>query len=191
VIEASGLTFEKVGQDVYFMADKEAPVGIFISDGSPGASSNSVASLTLIPRPGLPGQNIMLVMEGLPGAAAPSSAANDEEIAAPPSDYSDAIRQLVVSFVQGQVPNGYQEGELNVGASKVGSVLVVPEKVYVGNVFNIYRYRVENAGKEPIELNETSFHEDGVRAVSFWRNSRLAPGEGTRVFIVSDRSKAD
>lgn len=185
VIEASGLEFTRVGQDVYFNIDRDgSPIGIFIADAKARPGTNSVASLTLIPRAGLPGQNIMLVMEGVSDGFANGQA---QDPVAPPADYTDAIKQLMTTFVQGGVPSGYQEGALDVGASRVGDVLVVPEKMYVGSAFNVFRYRVENAGYEPIELNESSFHEDGVRAVAFWRHARLAVGESTRVFIITDR----
>jgi len=187
VIEASGTEFQRVGQDIYFLADKEAPIGMFIAEGASGGGSR-VAALTLIPRAGLPGQNIMLVMEGVDGATT-AQAQSSEDLAAPPSDYTDALRKVMTAFVQGGVPPGYQEATLRVGAARVGGVLVLPEKMYQGYAFNVFRYRVENAGREPIDLNESSFHEDGVRAVAFWRNARLAPGETTMVFIIADRKE--
>lgn len=185
VIEASGIEFQRVGQDIYFLTDKEAPIGLFIAEGANGGAGQ-VASLTLIPRAGLPGQNILLVMDGVASPAALGSA-GQEDLAAPPADYTDAIRKIMVGFVQGGVPPGFQEGTIRVGAARVGAVLVLPEKMYQGYAFNVFRYKVENAGREPIDLNEASFHEDGVRAVAFWRNSRLAAGESTTVFIVADR----
>jgi len=193
IVEAAGINFKRVGQDFYFVPDKEGPIGVFIAETAQGNAPGQVAALTLIPKAGLPGQNILLLPEGMDGVSpgdgtatfAPRAA--QEELAAPPSDYADAIRQILVTLVQGAVPSGYQEGGLKVGAARVGSILTIPEKLYVGYAFNIYRYRIENAGREPIDLNEASFHDDGVRAVAFWRNSRLAPGEATRVFIVADR----
>lgn len=186
LIEASGVEFRRVGQDIYLLTDKETPVGVFIAEGASGASSNQVASMTLIPRPGLPGQNILLVLEG---GSVPGAQAATEELPAPPADYTDAIRQIVVAFVQGTVPPGFQEGTLRVGMARVGSIVVSPEKMFTSYAFNVFRYRVENVGREPLDLNETSFHEDGVRAVAFWRNARLAPGEATSVIIVADRGK--
>lgn len=182
-VAAEGLVeFSVVGRNIFFIPDKETPIGLFITDAS---GQGSVASLTLIPRTGMPGQNIMLVTEGGAGGQAPAEIAK-REMAAPASDYVDGIKQLLRVFVQGGVAPGYQEGAIKVGAARVGSVVVVPEKIFSGSPFNVYRYRVENAGREPIELNEASFNEEGVRAVAFWPNARLAPSESTFVFIVAE-----
>lgn len=186
VISSSNDKFLRFGSDVYFTLYKDAPLGIFIAEQGNSGAKGVVASLTLIPRAGLPGQNILLKFEGMGGgnALAPSVAAADLP---PPTDYTDEIRQIAIQFVQTGGARGFQEGTLDVGAARAGNILVVPEKLYIGSIFNVYRYRVENVGPVPVELTETSFGEKGVRAVFFWRNSRLAPHESTKVFIVSDR----
>jgi conjugal transfer pilus assembly protein TraK len=182
-VAAEGLVeFSVVGRNIFFIPDKETPIGLFITDAS---GQGAVASLTLIPRAGMPGQNILLVAEG-DAAGRTASDVTKREMTAPASDYVDSIKQLLRVFVQGAVAPGFQEGTLRVGAARVGSVVVVPEKVFSGSTFNVYRYRVENAGREPIEMNEASFNEEGVRAVAFWPNVRLAPTESTRVFIVAE-----
>ncbi|MDK9702563.1 MAG: type-F conjugative transfer system secretin TraK [Sulfuritalea sp.] len=182
-VAAEGLVeFSVVGRNIFFIPDKEAPIGLFITDAS---GQGSVASLTLIPRAGMPGQNILLVAEG-DTAARTSADISKREMTAPASDYVDGLKQLLRVFVQGGVAPGYQEGALKVGAARVGAVVLMPEKIFTGSTFNVYRYRVENAGRESIELNEASFNEEGVRAVAFWPNARLAPTESTNVFIVAE-----
>lgn len=181
-IWGTNVEFTVVGRDLYVIPDQETPIGVFVTDPTGTAPT---ASLTLIPRPGIPGQNILLTLEGgWRKPDAPESVKN-----APPSDYEDGLKKLLRQFVQGGIAAGFQEGTLRVGMARVGGILVTPEKVFTGTAFNVYRYRVENTGRDVMELNEPSFHEDGVRAVAFWPNVRIASGETTLVFIVADLPK--
>jgi len=181
-IWGTNVEFTTVGRDLYVIPDQETPIGLFVTDPTGSAPT---ASLTLIPRPGLPGQNILLTLEGGWRRPEPPDAAKS----APPSDYENGMEKLLRQFVQGGIAAGFQEGTLRIGMARVGPVLLTPEKVFTGSAFNVYRYRVENTGRDVMELNEPSFHEEGVRAVAFWPNARLAPGEATQVFIVADIPK--
>jgi conjugal transfer pilus assembly protein TraK len=181
-IGANTVDFTRIGRDIYLIPDNETPIGVFIADKE---DTGRVATLTLIPKAGLPGQNILLVLDGATSGGPANPKIVKQEMAEPAADHVDGIKQLMRVFVQGAVPPGYQEGTLKVGAARVGQVAVVPEKVYTGTGRNMYRYRIENVGREPIELNEASFSENGVHAVAFWPRARLAPTETTTVFILT------
>ena len=45
----------------------------------------------------------------------------------------------------------------------------------------------ENVCEKPIELTEQSFYHEGVRAVAFFPNIRLAPHQTTAVTILADK----
>lgn len=181
-IGANTVEFTRVGRDIYLIPDSETPIGVFIADKE---DTGRVATLTLIPKAGLPGQNILLVLDGATVGGAAATNIVKQEMAEPAADHVEGIKQLMRVFVQGAIPPGYQEGTLKVGAARVGQVAVLPEKVYTGPGRSMYRYRIENVGNEAIELNEASFSENGVLGVAFWPRARLAPTETTVVFILT------
>lgn len=182
MVQTTATKFTAVGRALYFIPASEAPIAGFVinADGKGGA-----ANVTLIPTRGMPGQNILLALEKR--ADGSEAGIRDEVPMAPPSDYTDGLKELLRTFIQGNVPPGFSVGTLNVGMVRVGSVAVVPEKLFEGAAGHVYRYRVENVGREPLELNEASFGEPGVRAVTFWPRARIAPGETTMVWIVVSR----
>lgn len=174
------LSFEVLGQDVYIIPQREGPIGLFITDdGRPGR----VASLTLVGRH-IPSQNIVLQFED--GGAQSSASVRSEEEKPAPSTYVEGIQHIMKSLALGQVPRGFTESQLKVGATLVGGLMITPEKQYGGQRMNIYRYRVENNTDETIELKETSFNDEGVRAVAFWPDVRIEPRKHTRVFVLAD-----
>jgi hypothetical protein len=68
------------------------------------------------------------------------------------------------------------------------ALLVLPEKRYSGQHLDVFKYRVENVGQAEIELAESSFYHDGVRAVSIYPVIKLRKGMTTSVFVLSDKS---
>lgn len=173
------LSFQVVGQDIYLLSSSDKPVGAFIYDGN--HPNGQVASLTLIPSK-LLGQYIVLTFD----QPAPSVARGELESPKLASDYQDNLRLILRALAMGAVPTGFAEGPITAGTVLLGSLTVIPDKQYVGREFYIYRYRIENTGKDVVELSEPAFHDRGVRAVAFWPNIRLAPRESTYALIVAD-----
>lgn len=168
-----------IGQDVYFTWTKQAPLGIFIHDAA--RPTGNVASLTLVPQQ-IPGQNIVLMFD----QPAPTVARGEEEGKGVPADYVDELRIAMRALALNAAPAGYAEGMLAVGATRVGALMVIPERQYVGAKWILYRYRVENASQESVELSEPAFFDRGVRAVAFWPSVRLEPGASSFAFIAAD-----
>lgn len=168
-----------IGQDVYFTWTKKAPLGIFVHDAS--RPTGNVASLTLVPQE-IPGQNIVLMFD----QPAPTVARGEDEGKGVPADYVDELRIAMRALAMNAAPAGYAEGVLAVGATRVGALTVIPERQFIGSRWMLYRYRVENASKETVELSEPAFFDRGVRAVAFWPSVRLEPSAATFAFIAAE-----
>lgn len=170
-------TFCVVGKDVYVTPTGDSPIGVFISDAS---QEGVVAMLTLIPKK-IPGQNITLVSETQRRDA---QAKDMPEVA---SDYMDSIRIVMKQLALKQIPSGFTEGPLKVGVAKVGQLMIVPDRMYSGASLDVFVYTVENTSSDVIEMNEQSFYQPGVRAVSFFPKVRLGAGETTRAYVMASR----
>lgn len=178
VLGFDGIDYKIVGQDIYVLSSKTEPIGIYIREDESISAASQVASLTLVPQ-SLPGQNITLVFDK------PIRYADKKESTA--SDYDDAIRIVFRDVVQGRIPNGYSEGTLNYGIARIGCAMATPKKMFAGGEQDIYQYTAENVCEKPIELTEQSFYHEGVRAVAFFPNIRLAPHQTTSVTILADK----
>lgn len=182
VLGFDGVDYKIVGQDIYVLSNKTEPIGIYIREDESISSTSQVASLTLVPQ-SLPGQSITLVFDK------PIRYADKKESVA--SDYDDQIRIAFRDVAQGRVPSGYSEGALNYGVARIGCAMVTPKKMFAGGDQDIYQYTTENVCEKPIELTEQSFYHEGVRAVSFFPNIRLAPHLTTSTFIMADKPIED
>ena len=182
LIDNSEVEWQVQGQSLYISPkSSEKPVGLFVT----GAGVNDpVVSLTLIPR-NIPAQTIILQMDGEPTSAA-ASGQPGESIES--SNYTDRLRGILRHVVIGKTPAGFSEARLPVAVGRMNALLVMPEKRYSGQHLDVFKYRVENVGQEEIELAESSFYRDGVRAVSIYPVMRLRKGMSTSVFVLSDKA---
>ncbi len=181
LIDNSEVEWQVQGQSLYISPKSaEKPVGIFVT----GAGANDpVVSLTLIPR-NIPAQTIILQMDEDPSSAAASSQPGESEA----SSYTDRLRSILRHVVIGKTPAGFSEGLLPVAVGRMDALLVMPEKRYSGQHLDVFKYRVENVGQTEIELAESSFYRDGVRAVSIYPVIKLRKGMSTSVFVLSDKA---
>lgn len=181
LIDNSEVEWQVQGQSLYISPkSSEKPVGIFVT----GAGTNDpVVSLTLIPR-NIPAQTIILQMDEDLTSAAVSSQPGESEA----SSYTDRLRGILRHVVIGKTPAGFSEGLLPVAVGRMDALLVMPEKRYSGQHLDVFKYRVENVGQTEIELAESSFYRDGVRAVSIYPVIKLQKGMSTSVFVLSDKA---
>ena len=179
VIDVDAVDWKVVGQDVYLIPKTKDATGVFITDEAPGSS---VASLTVIPKE-IIGQNILLALDK---PAAPQLASAKEMKDNSP-DYMDQVRLMMKMVALGQTPPGFAETPLNVGVARFDQLMVTPVKQLAGQTLDLFIYRLDSMAKVPVELQESNFYQEGVRAVAFWPNLILLPRESTQIFILADK----
>ncbi len=178
-----------VGSDVYLRPQGEQPMGVFIVDG---ANTSQAISLTIIPTPDIPGQNLIIKLEDLRTVSplAGMASAEEQEITQPRStDYVNNVRQIMSQAVRGKI-RGFAAVPLEGGVAKMGPIEVTPEYAFTGSTVDVYRYAIKNASEGAVDLAETAFYRKGVKAVSFFPKLSLQPGEGGYVFLLADKPKA-
>jgi len=179
IIDMSGTEFQVVGQDVYFVPDKDEPIGIFISgDDAPGL----VASLTLIPA-NIPGQNVSLVFENK------REMGETQTGVGPESSHIEFVRSILASAINGDAPEGFDIAATNVGMARIGNVLVRPTSVMSSRDKNVFVYKLKNVGTTKQELTEQSFYEEGVHGIAFWPKVNIEPGEESSVYILAAKQE--
>lgn len=185
VVDFSNTDFTVVGSDVYVNVKGREPIGIFIRDDRP---ESPAISLTLMPRE-IPGVTVLVSIDGGYKTAGRTAKAQEDEQEA--SGYEDMLRKMMRRVVLERPISGYTETNLDTGVAMIGPLRVVPEKQLSGQQFDVYRYRIINTSKDPLELSEESFYQAGVKAVAFYPAVRLEPWQGTKVFIVTGKEGVD
>lgn len=180
VLSNGGVSFQIIGQDVFFEMKSDQPVGVFIREDESIQNHSPVASLTLIPKP-IPPQNISVVLDKNVRA---NAASQRVKIA---TDYEDGLVTAIGQAVLNNTPDGFSRSNATkLAVAKIGGVLLRPVTVYSGVDQNIFVYSAENTTGQTVELVEPSFHHEGVRAVAFHPEIRLQPKQKTNVYIMSD-----
>lgn len=180
VLSNGGVSFQIIGQDVFFEMKSDQPVGVFIREDESIQNHSPVASLTLIPKP-IPPQNISVVLDKNVRA---NAASQRVKIA---TDYEDGLVTAIGQAVLNNTPDGFSRSNATkLAVAKIGGVLLRPVTVYSGVDQNIFVYSAENTTGQTVELVEPSFHHEGVRAVAFYPEIRLQPKQKTNVYIMSD-----
>lgn len=172
-------TIQVVNSSMYFPS-VDKPLAIFITGNDPG---DQVVSLTLMPKD-IPAQTVQLMLDGAEGLQP------DRKSDAAPNSYTDALVAKFRSIATGKVPQGFSSAKMPPTIAKAGALVVIPEERFSGQKLDIYRYRVENAGKGTVELAETAFYENGVRGVAIYPNLKLDAGESTYVFVAADKGSS-
>ena len=190
LIETSGAEAKIVGSDIYFTPKGEEPIGLFIADAS---NTSQTISLTVIPEPAIPGQNLIIKLEDLRAVqnlSLAAATAEESEIMQPKSsDYTSFIRTIMAKAVRGNVP-GFSPVPMEGGVARMGTLDIEPDLTFAGSVVDIYRYRLTNSGTEPVDLVETAFFRNGVKAVSFFPRLSLQQGQQGYVFLLADKPAA-
>lgn len=180
VLSNGGVSFQIIGQDVFFEMKSDQPVGVFIREDESIQNHSPVASLTLIPKP-IPPQNISVVLDKNVRA---NAASQRVKIA---TDYEDGLVTAIGQAVLNNTPDGFSRSNATkLAVAKIGGVLLRPVTVYSGVDQNIFIYSAENTTGQTVELVEPSFHHEGVRAVAFYPEIRLQPKQKTNVYIMAD-----
>jgi conjugal transfer pilus assembly protein TraK len=182
IIDQSKSDIAKDGQSIYIRPTDMNPFTIFVT----GSGVNDpVISLTLVPKK-IPSQTI-LVQVDKPDTAASSVAADEDR---PASDaYTEGVRYVFRQMALGKIPAGYAEAPLPRSVAAIRGLVVRPMTRYSGPSADIYAYRIENNGIEPIALEENEFMQKGVRAVSFFPTATVSRGVSTMAYIFA--TKAD
>lgn len=189
VIGTSGTDSKIVGSDVYYTPSGDKPIGMFIVDSD---NTQQTISLTVIPEADIPGQNLIVKLEDLRTIEnlAVTAGKEEEEVLQPrASDYTGYVRSLLTQAVRGKV-QGFSPVPLEGGVALMGVLSVEPEVAFSGSAVDIYRYKLENTGHDPIDLVETAFFRKGVKAISFFPRMSLKPGEVSYVFLLADKPKS-
>lgn len=181
VLEADGWEISKNGSSVFIKPNSNTPSAIYIT----GEGKNDpTIGLVLVPQD-IPPQTVSLQLDKN-GA---SSGSNDDLNKA--SSYTERIQMVMKSAALGKNISGYSQGPLPQAVSRSEHLLIKPEKRYSGRADDVYVYWIENIHSSDVELDESLFYEDGVRAIAFYPEIKLAPGQGTRMFIMSENGKGE
>ncbi len=173
------------GSEVYYLPSGADPIGIYIFDkGNP----TQTISLTIVPRSGIPGQNLLVKLENFRSVKQLSLVPDAGPVVKPASnDFEAMLASLVVGAIRGNVP-GFSPVPLEVGEARIDDVRVVPNFVMQGSYLDIYRYKVTNEGSAPIDMNEGAFYREGIKAITFFPHVSLQPGDSTYAFLISEKA---
>lgn len=187
LIDTTGSPSKIVGSDIYYTPMGDQPIGLYIADS---ANTSQTISLTIMPDQEIPGQNLIVKLEDLRtvhNIALAAATAEEAEVVQPKSsDYTSFIRSLMAKAVRGSIP-GFSPVPMEGGVARMGTLDIEPELAFAGSVVDIYRYRVKNIGEQPLDLVETAFFRQGVKAVSFFPRMSLQPGQQSYVFLLADK----
>lgn len=173
-----------VGQSIYIAPNGSPdPISLYVT----GSGTNDpVVSLTLVPK-SVPPQTVVLQMDG-PAAPTEGTGSGGSRTDYKDSSYSKQIVSTLRSLALGRVPSGYAEGMLPKAVANLGNVVAIPLARYSGPYFDVYRYRIEAMTAGEIEMEESAFWTQGVRAVSLFPSGVVSKGHPTQVFVIADKS---
>lgn len=177
IIDASSVTMQIDGSNIFASPKSQDPFAVFITGDEPG---DPVVSLTLMPKD-IPAQTIVLQLDAVAIAKRSSKV----------ESYTQQMVDLLRQVGGGRIPEGYSEGRMPSMVAKQEGLTIIPETRYSGSWLDIYRYKVENNQPIEIELSETQFYQNGVKAVAIMPNTILKNGESATVFVVADKSMLD
>jgi len=187
IIDTEVVVIEQAGQSLFVQSRSDAPIALFITDEA--LPNSPVLSVTLMPRPNLPPQTVVLQTQGV-------SLTQDVHKKAEVSEsYVGMLRDWLRLVAAGRAPRGYIDSSLRGAVGVVGPLIVRPTKRFAGARFDIYHYVIEAGDKvvegSEVEIDEDSFNAEGVRAVAIFPRQRLARGDMTNVYVVSEKPDAD
>ena len=186
VIDTRDAENQILGSDVYYRPLGNNPVGLYIVDSN---NPSQAISLTVMPSSSIPGQNVLVKLEDL-RTVNKNLAGGDgiEGALSAPADgsYTSSVLQMMRAAITGAIP-GFNPIPLEGGTARVGDLEVKPEVVFAGGAYDVYRYELRALGSEPMDLVETAFYRDGVKAVAFFPRGTLKPQETSYVFLLADK----
>jgi conjugal transfer pilus assembly protein TraK len=187
-VDQGTANIEKLHGSVFVIPKSDRAIQLFLTEANdPNAP---VVQMTLLPR-AIPGQTIILQIEGQDSQIAARRAAQQQQPtrdAQMPDEYTNQLLFLLREVARGRPPAGYTEELLSVPVATLpGDVQVLPDRRYSGTTYDIFRYRIRNAGAKQVTLQEQSFFAKGVRAVAFFPLLQLAAGQETVVHIIASK----
>lgn len=178
IIDQSKADIQKDGQSVYIKPNDMKPFTIFVT----GSGSNDpVVSLTLVPK-SIPSQVILLQTDK---SEMPMQMTEEDR---PTSEsYTENVRYIFRQMALGKIPAGYSEAPLPRSVAAIRGLVVKPMTRFSGPAADIYAYRIEGTTNEPVDLQENSFMQKGVRAVSFFPTGTVRRGVATMAYIFATK----
>ncbi|UTH74241.1 type-F conjugative transfer system secretin TraK [Chromobacterium sp. IIBBL 290-4] len=164
-----------IGSNVYVAPKGAQPFGIFITDKQNPHSP--VIALTLVPRD-VPGQIIIAQPEGA-GLSAPDGSNRPKQ-----DTYVGSLTEIARQTVRDRIPAGFTKASIQTPPARLGSLVASGVARWTGAEFDVYQYRVVNGGEREVTLTEPTFYERGVKAVYFYPQLRLEPGQATNLFLL-------
>lgn len=186
IVDISGSQSKIVGSEVFVLPKEGAPTGIYLFDKS---NPSQMISLTLVPQPGIPGQNVLIKVENFRALGnlglTPDGRQSDQRNGQP-TDHEGVLSNLLINAINGRIP-GFSPVPLEAGVAKIEDVQITPDVVFQGYYLDVYRYQLTNQGARAVALNEGVFYREGIKAVSFFPRDTLAPNDSTFVFLVANK----
>jgi conjugal transfer pilus assembly protein TraK len=184
LLESAGWEISKNGSSVFVKPTTPEPTVLYITGDSP---NDPTISIVLVPQE-IPPQTLTLQLDKGYGNGGTDKDAGDVNKAA---SYSERIQIVMKSIALGKTVSGYSESPLPKSVARSDNLIFTPDKRYSGKSDDIYVYWIENATNAPLEMDESMFYEDGIRAIAFFPETLLQPGKGTRLFVMSENGKGD
>ena len=112
------------------------------------------------------------------------------------TDYEQAITELLTGLVKGQIPEGYELGQLKNGriqpCQQDGLTFDFSQAQTVqGHHFSVRVGLARNTTEKPLIFHEHNCQGHSVSAVSMWPKNTLYPGQQRELFIVSTTAEPD
>lgn len=185
IVQQGSVTVVSEGQSLYVSTVEGSlePIALFIT----GGDGSEVLSLTLVPTYDLPPQIITVQLDGSELRQTGGNAGLRQEDTQS-AVYTDRIIGILRQIALNQTPAGFARGALPYSALNLGPIVAKPVNRYSGQNFDVYRYRIEALVDYQIEMEESAFWKDGVRAVAFFPSAVVGPGRPTEVLVVADKS---
>ena len=188
IVDTSGAKYKIVGSEIFLLPANDEPAGIYIFNKN---DPTQTISLTIVPQGGIPGQNILVKLEDfrpIGDLALAKSARN--ALATQANDYESSLVKILLAAVNGEI-NGFSPVPLHTDVAVIDEIQITPDVVFQGQTLDVYRYRLRNMSKSVAALHEGAFYRKGIKAISFFPKTELAPDEQTFVYIVSDKAMAE
>lgn len=170
------------GSSIYISTGTEEFIQLIIKNAD--TPNQPGISLTLLPIEDIPPQHILLKPTGK--AFAQPVEQSMGQLASSP--WEDELRELVREAARDAVPSQYTvDANWRGTRMQVGTVVGESSKRLIGTQLAIEYFVLKNIGATAVELVEPNFKQDGVRAIAFINDVKLAPGQATRMVWVRDR----
>lgn len=187
VLNKDNISLKKRGNSnniyVEYIGDRTnpEPSTLFIE---PPEGGGYAITLELVPK-GIPLQVILVKDDSYQTAA--------ERKKKPPksNSYVQRVQYLMEVVGLGGTPDGFVKTELDLPPIAMNGVMVEPAYRYSNSEFDLFQYVVTNISTNTIELTESEFDGENVKAVSIHPKPNLTPKERTTVYVLAGKLPGD